>query len=36
MSAVDIVQRQVEAYNARDLKRFVANYSETVRIFRMP
>ena len=36
MSAVDVVQRQVEAYNARDLDRFVSNYSETIAIFRMP
>jgi hypothetical protein len=36
MSAVDVVQRQVEAYNARDLDRFVSAYSETIAIFRMP
>lgn len=36
MSAVDIVQRQVEAYNARDLDRFVSAYSESISIFRMP
>ena len=36
MSAVDIVQRQVEAYNDRDLNRFVSAYSETITIFRMP
>ncbi|HEV2041238.1 MAG TPA: nuclear transport factor 2 family protein, partial [Casimicrobiaceae bacterium] len=36
MSAVDVVQRQVEAYNDRDLDRFVATYSETIAIFRMP
>jgi hypothetical protein len=36
MSAVDVVQRQVEAYNARDLDRFVSTYSETIAIFRMP
>jgi len=35
-SAVDVVQRQVEAYNARDLDRFVSAYSETIAIFRMP
>ena len=36
MSAVEVVQRQVEAYNARDLNRFVSAYSETIAIFRMP
>jgi hypothetical protein len=36
VSAVDVVQRQVEAYNARDLDRFVSAYSETIAIFRMP
>jgi len=36
MSAVDVVQRQVEAYNNRDLNRFVSTYSETIAIFRMP
>jgi hypothetical protein len=36
MAAVDVVQRQVEAYNARDLDRFVSTYSETIAIFRMP
>jgi hypothetical protein len=36
MAAVDVVQRQVEAYNARDLDRFVASYSDSIAIFRMP
>jgi hypothetical protein len=36
MAAVDVVQRQVDTYNARDLDRFVATYSETIAIFRMP
>ena len=36
MNAADIVQRQVEAYNARDLDRFVATYADDIRIFRMP
>ena len=35
-SVTDIVQRQLEAYNARDLERFAATYADTVRIFRMP
>lgn len=30
------VQRQLEAYNARDLERFVAEYAEDVRVFRPP
>jgi hypothetical protein len=36
MSAVDAVQRQVDAYNDRDLDRFVSSYAETIAIFRMP
>ena len=36
MNAVTVVQRQLEAYNARDLERFVAEYSDTVEIFRPP
>jgi hypothetical protein len=36
MSAVEVVQRQVDAYNNRDLNRFVSAYSDTIRIFRMP
>lgn len=30
------VQRQFEAYNARDLKRFLAEYSEDIRVYRPP
>ena len=30
------VQRQLEAYNAHDLERFVAEYSDDVRLFRLP
>ena len=33
---VDPVQRQLEAYNARDLGRFVAQYSEDIQVFRPP
>ena len=36
MNAVDVVQRQLEAYNARDLQRFVATYSDAVQVFRPP
>ena len=36
MSPVEIVQEQLEAYNARDLDRFAATYSAGIRIFRMP
>ena len=36
MNAAEVVQRQLEAYNARDLDRFIATYSDQVRIFRMP
>jgi hypothetical protein len=35
-TAVDIVQRQVDAYNAHDLARFVAEYSDDIEIYRMP
>jgi hypothetical protein len=30
------VQRQLEAYNARDLARFVAEYTDDVEVFRPP
>jgi hypothetical protein len=33
---VEVVQRQVEAYNRRDLDAFLATYSETIRVYRMP
>lgn len=36
MHPVDPVQRQLEAYNARDLARFVAQYAQDVRVFRPP
>ena len=36
MIPADIVQRQVDAYNAHDLAAFVATYSDSIRIFRMP
>jgi hypothetical protein len=36
MNPTDIVQRQLEAYNARDLARFVACYAEDVRVYRPP
>ena len=36
MSAIDVVQRQLDAYNAHDLAGFVAAYSDTVQVFRMP
>lgn len=35
-SAADPVQRQLDAYNARDLERFLAEYSDDVRVFRPP
>jgi hypothetical protein len=35
-SAAGPVQRQLDAYNARDLERFVAEYAEDVRVFRPP
>ena len=36
MTPADIVQRQLEAYNARDLERFAATYADDVTIYRMP
>jgi hypothetical protein len=36
MSPVEVVQRQTEAYNARDLARFLAMYSESITVFRTP
>lgn len=36
MSPGAVVQRQVEAYNARDPARFVAEYSDSVKLFRPP
>jgi hypothetical protein len=35
-TAVAVVQRQVEAYNRRDLEAFAATYRDDVKIFRMP
>jgi hypothetical protein len=36
MSTVEVVQRQLDAYNAHDLAGFVAAYSEAIQVFRMP
>jgi hypothetical protein len=36
MAASDVVQKQLEAYNARDLEAFAATYADDVRLFRMP
>ncbi|MEO6566063.1 MAG: nuclear transport factor 2 family protein [Casimicrobiaceae bacterium] len=36
MTPVDVVQRQLEAYNARDLDRFVAEYSDNVTVTKLP
>ena len=36
MSAIDVVQRQLDAYNAHDLAGFIAVYSDAVEVFRMP
>jgi hypothetical protein len=32
----DPVQRQLDAYNARDLERFLAEYTDDVQVFRPP
>src|SRR6185436_17038060 len=36
MAVTGVVQKQLEAYNARDLEAFAATYSDDVRLFRMP
>jgi hypothetical protein len=36
MQAVDVVQRQLDAYNARDLERFLAEFHDDVQVFRPP
>ena len=36
MNPADPVQRQLDAYNAQDLERFVAQYSDDVRVFVPP
>jgi hypothetical protein len=36
VSAADVIQRQVDAYNDRDLDRFLAAYSDSAKTFRMP
>jgi hypothetical protein len=36
MSAEAVVQRQLDAYNARDLDRFLAEFREDVRVYRPP
>jgi hypothetical protein len=36
MSPEAAVQYQLEAYNARDLARFLAVYSDDIRLYRMP
>ena len=36
MNPADPVQRQLEAYNAQDLERFVAEYSDDVQVFVPP
>jgi hypothetical protein len=35
-TAEAVVQRQLEAYNARDVARFVACYADDVRVYRPP
>lgn len=35
-SPEDVVQRQLDAYNARDLARFLAEYADDVEVWRLP
>lgn len=32
----DFAQRQLDAYNARDLERFIAEYTDDVVVYRLP
>lgn len=36
MKPEDYAQRQLDAYNARDLERFVAQYTDDVEVYRLP
>ncbi len=36
MTPVELVQRQLEAYNNRDLPLFLENFADDVRVFRLP
>src|SRR5687767_5987002 len=36
MSPVEVVQRQLDAYNAHDLDAFAATYSENIQMIRLP
>ena len=36
MNPADPVQRQLDAYNAHDLERFVAEYTDDIQVFRSP
>lgn len=36
MDQIEIVQKQLEAYNAHDLERFTSWYSSTIRIYKLP
>jgi hypothetical protein len=36
LSPETVVQNQLEAYNARDLQRFLANYADGIRVYRPP
>lgn len=36
MSPEQVVQEQLDAYNARDLTRFTATFAEDVEVFRLP
>jgi len=36
MNIVEVIERQLEAYNSHELDRFLAEYSEDIRAFRPP
>ena len=35
LTPLEVVQSQFDAYNARDLERFMANFSESIKVYRM-
>lgn len=35
-SPLEVVQRQLDAYNARDLRAFLENFSDSVKVYRLP
>ncbi len=36
LHALQVIQSQFDAYNARDLERFMSHFSEDIKVYRMP